>query len=147
MRGMKQKKGPAPGAKAGKSKGQPSLEDFLSNRDYTGALALMEFKLKCQDGDVKDLLLWIGYCAFHLGNYRRAEDAYKELLETHEVTSEVYLNMACCYFYQQMYEEAEKSALKGITSTNMKCLSISFILSTIIYTFFDIYFISFSVPF
>lgn len=57
--------------------GQPSLEDFLAKRDYTGALTLLEFKLKCQDGETRDLLLWIGYCSFHLGNFKRAEDAYR----------------------------------------------------------------------
>jgi intraflagellar transport protein 56 len=113
MRGIKQKKpvvqkGPKMGGK-----GQPSLDEFLAKRDYTGALALLEFKLKCQDGDTKDLLMWIGYCAFHLGNFRRAEDAYKELIDNHDVPSEVYLFLACCYFYQQMYEEAEKAAEKG----------------------------------
>jgi len=49
------------------AKGQPSLDDFLDKRDYMGALTLLEFKLRCQDGDMKDLLMWIGYCAFHLG--------------------------------------------------------------------------------
>lgn len=94
-------------------KGHPSLEDFLIKRDYTGALALLEFKLKCHDGDSKELLLWIGYCAFHLGNFKRAEDAYRELLDAHEVQSNVHLYLACCYFFQQMYEEAEKEAQKG----------------------------------
>ena len=109
---MKQKKGVVP--KAGKAgKGQPSLDEFLNKRDYTGALALLDFKLKCQDGDTKDLLLWIGYCSFHLGNFRRAEDAYKELLDTHDISSDVHLNIACCYFYQQMYEESEKAAERG----------------------------------
>lgn len=103
--------------KAGPGKGLPSLDDFLVKRDYTGALTLLEFKLKCNDGDTKELLLWIGYCAFHMGNFRRAEDAYKELLDTHDVSNEIYLNLACCYFYQQMYDEAEKAALKGPSSS------------------------------
>ena len=84
MRGM----GPKPGAKGGqlkkgagagdKTSSQPALDDFLDKRDYTGALALLEFKLRCQDGDTKTLLLWIGYCSFHLGNFHRAEEAYRE---------------------------------------------------------------------
>ena len=74
IRNTTKSKGPSgPKAKTAKEKGQPGLEDFLLKRDFTGALALLEFKLKCRDGDTKDLLLWIGYCAFHLGNYRRAE--------------------------------------------------------------------------
>jgi len=74
---------------------------------------LLEFKLKCQDGDTKDLLMWIGYTAYHLSNYKRAEDAYKELLDAHDVPAEVHLFLGCCYFYQQMYEEAEAEAVKG----------------------------------
>jgi intraflagellar transport protein 56 len=101
------------GTDKSKTKGLPTLEDFLGVRDFTGALTLLEFKLKCQDGDTKDLLLWIGYCAFHLGNFRRAEDAYKELLDTHDCHPEVNLFLACCYFYQQMYEEADKEVKKG----------------------------------
>ena len=57
--------------------------------------------------------LFIRYCAFHLGNFKRAEEAYRELLDAHEVTSAVYLYIACCYFYQQMFEESEKIAEKG----------------------------------
>lgn len=91
----------------------PSLQEFILSRDYTGALTLLEFKLKCQDGNIKDLLMWIGYSAFHLGNYKRAEDSYKELLEVHDVPLEIHLFLGCCYFYQQMYEEAEIEALKG----------------------------------
>jgi intraflagellar transport protein 56 len=97
-------------AKASNAKGQPSLEEFIVKRDYTGALTLLEFRLKCQDGDAKDLLLWIGYCAFHIGNYKRAEEAYRELLTAHDVSRMVHLYIACCYFFQQMYEEAEREA-------------------------------------
>lgn len=100
--------------KGGKSnKNQPQLEDFLIKRDYTGALALLEFKLKCQDGDIKDLYMWIGYCAFHLGNFKRAEEVYLQLLESYDVSKTIHLYLASCYFFQQMYEEAEREAIKG----------------------------------
>lgn len=48
-----------------------------------------------------------------MGNFKRAEEAYRELLDAHEVTNAVYLYIACCYFYQQMFEEAEKISEKG----------------------------------
>ena len=116
LKGLSSKpKGPKSSAKSS-SKGQPSLDDFLEKRDYTGALALLEFKLRCQDGDTKDLLMWIGYCAFHLGNFRRSEEAYKELFDAYPVGAEIHLYQACCYFYQQMYEEAEKAALEAPVS-------------------------------
>ena len=47
------------------------------------------------------------------GNFRRAEDAYRELLSAHEPPRETHLFLACCLFFQQSYEEAEKAALKG----------------------------------
>lgn len=102
------------GAAASKNaKGQPSLEEFLNSRDYTGALTLLEFRLKCQDGDTRELLMWIGYVAFHLGNYKRAEEAYRELLQVHDFGAVGHLYIACCYYFQQMYEDAEKEALKA----------------------------------
>jgi intraflagellar transport protein 56 len=112
MRGIQKAKKPAAATKA-KQKGQPTLEEFIGPRDYTGALALLEFKLKCKDGNPKDLLMWIGYAAFHLGNYHRAEQAYKELIEEHDVRGEVHLYLACCYYFQQLYDEAEIESMKG----------------------------------
>ena len=101
-------------------KGQPTVEEFLIKRDYTGALTLLEFKLKCQDGEISDLLQWIGYCAFHLGNFRRAENAYKELIDVHNASEEFNLYLSCCYFYQQMYDEALKSAEAGPKSNPLQ---------------------------
>lgn len=113
MKGITKSKKPTAASKSKNAKGQPSLDHFIANRDYTGALTLLEFRLKCQEGDTKDLLMWIGYCAFHLGSFKRAEDAYKELLGAHDVGREIYLFIAACYFFQQMYEEAEREALRG----------------------------------
>lgn len=110
MKGITKAKKPAAKKQA---KGEQSLDEFLLKRDYTGALTLLEFKLKCQDGETKELLQWIGYCAFHLGNYRRAVDAYKELLDSHDVSGEVHLFLSCCYFFKQQFEDAEKAANKG----------------------------------
>ena len=47
----------ASNSKSGKNskggKGQPTLDEFLAKRDFTGALTLLEFQLKCRDGDAK----------------------------------------------------------------------------------------------
>lgn len=40
-------------------KGQPQLDEFIMQRDYTGALALLEFRLKCQDGDTKVIIIFL----------------------------------------------------------------------------------------
>lgn len=100
-------------AAGGGNKGLPTLQEFVAARNYTGALTLLEFKLKCRDGEAKDILLWIGYCAFHLGNFRRAEDAYRELIDAHDAGDEIFLFLAACHFYQLDFEAAERNAEKG----------------------------------
>lgn len=74
---------------------------------------MLEFRLNGKEGDAKDLLMWIGYCAFHLENFKRAKDAYKELLGAHQAGSEIHLFFAVCHFFQQSYDEAERKALLG----------------------------------
>ena len=108
-RGAAKPKKAAP-AKNKQAKNIPNLDDLLKARDYTGALALLEFKLKCNDGEARDNLMWIGYAAFHLGNFDRVERAYRELLDQHDVPDEIFLFLACCLFFQQKVEEAEISA-------------------------------------
>lgn len=50
----------------------------LQSRDFTGAVALLEFNRRSgEDDTLEDTLMWLGYCSFHLGNYQRAIDAYK----------------------------------------------------------------------
>ena len=56
----------------------PKLEDFLSRRDYIGALSLLEFHRNSgKGGDMVDS--WLGYCAFHAGDYKRSMLEYDAL--------------------------------------------------------------------
>eukprot|EP00519_Triparma_laevis_P002247 CAMPEP_0182499744 /NCGR_PEP_ID=MMETSP1321-20130603/7927_1 /TAXON_ID=91990 /ORGANISM="Bolidomonas sp., Strain RCC1657" /LENGTH=556 /DNA_ID=CAMNT_0024703985 /DNA_START=70 /DNA_END=1736 /DNA_ORIENTATION=- len=95
----------------------PSLQDFLGKRDFTGALALLEFKRRNggddeeTEGEVQTLM-WIGYCAFHLGKYERAQEVYTELMTGNhgKCPPEVPLYLACVYYYMQMYSEAQDAA-------------------------------------
>uniref|UniRef100_A0A8B9F460 Intraflagellar transport protein 56 n=2 Tax=Psittaciformes TaxID=9223 RepID=A0A8B9F460_9PSIT len=54
-----------------KGKKVPQLEELLALRDFTGAIALLEFKRQVGEQE-EDTDLWMGYCAFHLGDYKRA---------------------------------------------------------------------------
>uniref|UniRef100_A0A8C4P436 Intraflagellar transport protein 56 n=1 Tax=Dromaius novaehollandiae TaxID=8790 RepID=A0A8C4P436_DRONO len=54
-----------------KGKKVPQLEELLALRDFTGAIALLEFKRQVGEQE-EDADLWIGYSAFHLGDYKRA---------------------------------------------------------------------------
>ncbi|TGZ64529.1 hypothetical protein CRM22_006325 [Opisthorchis felineus] len=90
----------------------PKLEDFLSRRDYTGALTLLEFERSCSKTNL-ETDLWIAYSAFHLGDYKRAADEYKKILSRKDAPDEVSIYLACCYFFLGMYQEAMAHAKEG----------------------------------
>jgi len=100
------------------------LQEYIKNRDYQGALTLLDFNRRAEDDDETKTLMWIGYCAFHLGAHQKAFDAYQEIVAQESATSretkdaaadgeepfpsEIFLYQACCLYYLQMYAEAEK---------------------------------------
>ena len=53
-----------------KKKKLPKLEDFVAARDYTGAVTLLEFERANKKNDIQTAM-WISYCYFHLGDYKR----------------------------------------------------------------------------
>ncbi|XP_057323808.1 intraflagellar transport protein 56 [Microplitis mediator] len=101
--------------KPGTRKDVPKLEEFLDKRDYAGALTLVEFNKS--SSNAQDTDMWIAYCAFHLGDYKRATSVYESLRK--KGRSDVFTNLACCYFYLGMYPEA-KEALNDAPDSNLK---------------------------
>ncbi|KAG8138056.1 hypothetical protein E2320_003986 [Naja naja] len=95
-----------------KGKRLPQLEDLLTQRDFTGAIALLEFKRQVGEQE-EDADLWIGYCAFHLGDYKRALEEYEDLTKGSACKPDVWVNLACTYFFLGMYTQAEQAALKA----------------------------------
>ncbi len=108
------------------NRGIPDLEEYLSNQDFSGALALCEFNLKSGEVvDVEHALMWIGYCAFHKGAYERAMSAYEQLLNTHLVDvshrkDDIYCLLACCHYFVQQYKEAALIVEKVTTDCAIK---------------------------
>ncbi|RXG60142.1 Intraflagellar transport protein 56 [Armadillidium vulgare] len=97
----------------GNKKSLPKLEDFLKKRDYVGAITLLEFQRNSGKADDK-LDEWVGYCAFHLGDYKRALSEFENLTKNiKDPKNENWLNLACCYFFLGMYPEAEEAAEKA----------------------------------
>jgi intraflagellar transport protein 56 len=80
-------------------------QDFVERRDYTGALAVLEFELSHGKGS-ESSKPWIAYCAFHVGDHQKALDIYKALLEEPDADQSMHSYAACCYFYLGMYQEA-----------------------------------------
>lgn len=50
----------------------------------------------------------MGYCAFHLGDYKRAATIYENLKKKEQTPGDLLTNLACCYFYLGMYPESQK---------------------------------------
>ena len=111
----------------------PELSDFLATGDFTGAVTLLEFQLRTGEGEntntntnalsTDKLLAWLGYCAFHNADYSKASNAYEELIQLYDYTSQsdpkslsrfiltppmARLCKACCLYFQGLYEETEK---------------------------------------
>ncbi|NWH60044.1 IFT56 protein, partial [Geococcyx californianus] len=104
---------PSPGdRRRKKEKKVPQLEELLALRDFTGAITLLEFQRHVGEQE-EDADLWIGYSAFHLGDYKRALEEYEALTKQPACNPDVWVNLACTYFFLGMYTEAEQAALKA----------------------------------
>uniref|UniRef100_A0A3B4V4Y9 Intraflagellar transport protein 56 n=1 Tax=Seriola dumerili TaxID=41447 RepID=A0A3B4V4Y9_SERDU len=90
----------------------PRLEEYLQQRDYLGALTLLEFQRSIGEKE-EHADLWIGYCAFHLGDYKRAMEEYKSLTMNPDCPAEVWVYLACALFFLGLYKEAEEAASKA----------------------------------
>ncbi|CAM6100501.1 unnamed protein product [Calypogeia fissa] len=96
-----------------KEKTPTELEDFLEIRDYTGAIALLQFKFTEAKGEDVKAKEWLAYCHFHHGEHDKALKLYNELLETSNADPMYHVYSAACLFYIGLYQDAEQAALKG----------------------------------
>ncbi|XP_055703170.1 intraflagellar transport protein 56 [Phlebotomus papatasi] len=105
-----------------KKRSLPQFDDFLLKRDYTGAKTLLEFT-KPKDSPVDwNRELWGAFCAFHLGDYRKALEQYEVIRKGSKgavPANEVDINIAVCMFYLGMYEESLK-LVESIPNTPLK---------------------------
>ncbi|XP_077462331.1 intraflagellar transport protein 56 [Stigmatopora argus] len=94
----------------------PTLEEYLQQRDYLGALTLLEFQRSIGKQE-ENTDLWIGFCAFHLGDYKRAMEVYKLLTEKPDCLPDVWVYLGCTMFLLGLYKEAEEASLKAPESS------------------------------
>ncbi|XP_073953498.1 intraflagellar transport protein 56-like [Choristoneura fumiferana] len=91
----------------------PELEDFILKRDYTGALTMLEF-LKNEGNTEVWADAWAAWSWFHLGEYRRALDAYMRVRGRANLDARVAdtldMDLAVCYFYLalQLYHGSQQ---------------------------------------
>ena len=89
----------------------PTLEEFLEKNDWQGAIAVLELE---KSSGRSETLLWIGYCYFHLGEYKKAMSIYDEILTRSKTDKQIYLYKSLCLFGLCNFEEARKEAMKAI---------------------------------
>lgn len=99
----------APGKRAEASK--PDLQEFLEECDYTGACTLLEFERKAHE-ERPHLLMWLAYCYFHNGDYKKAIDVYDEAMKKDNDLN-IHVYKACCLYALCLYQDAENEAKKG----------------------------------
>lgn len=85
----------------------PTFEEFITSRDYTGALTLLEFNSK-SDEFIEQTELWRAFCHFRLAEYKKALEVYKRILaankEARSVSDQdIELFCACCKFFSGEY--------------------------------------------
>ncbi|KAJ4460801.1 putative Intraflagellar transport protein 56 [Paratrimastix pyriformis] len=97
------------------SEKRPALDDFISSRNFVGAITLLEFMRSTRIKQYEDVPIqpWLGYCNFHLGEYQKAMDIYKEILRDPAASPEFHLYLACCLLYMGLYREAQQEAMLG----------------------------------
>lgn len=87
----------------------PKFESFVEKSDWTGAIALLELEKFAQR---PESLLWLGYCFFHNGDYKKALGAYTEVSKR-DSAKKLILERALCLFGLFRFAEARELAEKA----------------------------------
>ena len=58
-------------------------------------------------------LPWLGYCAFHLGDYEKALDTFRKLPPNEDKDGSNRLNIACCLYFLGLYKESLEEVNKA----------------------------------
>lgn len=88
----------------------PKFEDFHKNNDWVGTIAILDLEKHLGRLETK---LWLAYCYFHNGQYKKALALYNELLRKPNYDKNLHLYKALCLYAACSYEEAKNEALKG----------------------------------
>lgn len=67
-------------------------------RDFVAALTLLDCDRKYQKRQDTKTYMSIAYCAFHNGDYKRAQDIYENLLKREGAPTELHTYKACCLY-------------------------------------------------
>eukprot|EP00471_Norrisiella_sphaerica_P003952 CAMPEP_0184482854 /NCGR_PEP_ID=MMETSP0113_2-20130426/4445_1 /TAXON_ID=91329 /ORGANISM="Norrisiella sphaerica, Strain BC52" /LENGTH=561 /DNA_ID=CAMNT_0026862857 /DNA_START=81 /DNA_END=1766 /DNA_ORIENTATION=- len=102
----------APESSTSEKKGL-EVDNFITKRDYSGAITLLEFKRQTKHRNDAKTLSLLAYCYFHNCDYQKAVSIYDLLLKEEDYDPCHHLHKAASLFYLGEYEQAKKEALKG----------------------------------
>lgn len=88
----------------------PEFTEFLAKADWVGALAVLDLQ---KSSGRPETTLWVAYCHFHHGDYRKAMNVYDDLLRKPKADKALHLYKALCLYGLCHYEEAQKEAVKA----------------------------------
>jgi len=75
-----------------------------------GSSATLTDEEKQQD---EQRCMWLAYAAFHLGDFRKALDTYKQMLDGGSTDQMLYVYQGCCLLGLGWFAEAEEKAMQG----------------------------------
>jgi len=87
----------------------PTIESFFKNRDYKGALTLIDFEARVNGAPDHEAQKWAALAHIRLMEYPEAMALYEKLLERPDADPSLYCYLAACYFYLGMYRKAEEA--------------------------------------
>ncbi len=88
----------------------PSFEFFLKRNDWVGAVSILELE---KYNNKLDVHLWIAYCYFHLGEYKKAVQIYDQLLRAPDHDKNYHCYKAVCLYALCNFDLAKNEALKA----------------------------------
>ena len=94
-------------------KKQYTKEEFIKQRDFEGAITLLEHEKLLNKENLTNQL-WLAYSYFHNGDFPKALSIYNELLKKQNYDQNIHTYKACCLYALCKFKEGLEEAKKGL---------------------------------
>jgi len=92
-----------------------SKEEFIKNRDFVGAITLLEHEKFVNKENITNQL-WLAYAYFHNGDFPNALEIYNNLMKRPNYDPNFHTFKACCLYALCKYKDGLIEAKKGLQS-------------------------------
>ena len=94
-------------------KKQYTKEEFIKQRDFEGAITLLEHEKLLNKENLTNQL-WLAYSYFHNGDFPKALSIYNELLKKQNYDQNIHTYKACCLYALCKFKEGLEEAKQGL---------------------------------